>query len=341
MTSVLGIDPGFSEVRVAVLSSNGQAVLDTLSPEVNPFRWFEDRYGSHPAGVVIAGGYYAPCSPGVYRINERMAEDAARLFGWHPRNRATVGAFRYCRDCGIPGAAVEPMSSVALSPEARLSGHPDWERPGVYYAFPERASFLSACASLGLDPSVARGITVYLGDEVSVAAHRGMTIVATGDPIACEGPFGFASVGTLPATSFVEWLEAGGERAGLQDDIRERLKARSGVFAYAGAATLGDLSRELYGDNRDAIRAVMGMAYQVSKEIGRAMAALKGAAEMIVLTGPGVSLDLLVSGIEERVAKWSRVVRVPEDYCMRALVEEGRAALFSKSLKAYPEEKRS
>jgi butyrate kinase len=341
MTLVLGIDPGFSEVRVAVLAPTGQVALQTLPPEVNPFRWFEGRYGSHPAIVVIAGGVYARCLPGVYRINERMAEDAARLICWHPRNRLTVDAFEYCRDRGIPGAAMEPMSSVTLSPEARLSGHPDWERPGIYYAFPERAAFFLACASTGMDPSRARGITVYLGDEVSVAAHHGATVVATQDPVFCEGPFGFTSVGTLPATSFVEWLEAGEEHDGPQGDTREGLKARSGVFAYAGVGTLAGLSRKLSGEDRDAVRAVMGMAYQVSKEIGRAVAALKGSAEAIVLTGPGVSLDLLVTGIEERVAKWSRVVRVQEDDCMRALVEEGRAALFSESLKPYPEEKRS
>jgi butyrate kinase len=296
--------------------------------------------GSSPSGIVIAGGYYALCSPGVYLIDERMAEDGMRVAPRHPRNRMTLSALRYCREHGIPGVAVDPMSSVTLPEEARLSGYPAFERCGVYYAFPERLAFSSACASCGLDPDSARGITVHLGDEVSVAAHDGPRVVATSNPVACEGPFGFTSAGTTPAVSFITWLESGGGGSS-RDEILELLKARSGAFAYAGVTSRRELLREIMRGNRDAVRAVGSMAYQVSKEIGRAMAALKGRAEFIALTGPGASLDLLVKGIEERVAKWSPVVRVLHDDCMRALVREGLAAITTKHYLRYPEEKRS
>lgn len=337
MTEVLAIDPGFSEVRVAVLAPGGEAELHTLRPSVDPFGWFEGRYGACPSGIVIAGGYYAPCSPGTYPIDERMAEDAARLAGWHPRNRMTVRAFEYCRRHGIPGVAVDPMSSIVLPEEARFTGSTMVERRGIYYAFPERPAFVSACASLGLDPEVARGISAYLGDEVSVASHHGSRAMATGDPIACEGPFGMTGAGTLPATAFIDWLDETGRGSGSGDEIRESLKRRSGVFAYAGVTSMTELRRELARESLQATRAVRAMAYQVSKEIGRAMAALKGRAEVIVLTGPGASLDLLLSGIEERVAKWCRVACVAQDDCMRVLAREGSAALTAESLLSHSE----
>lgn len=341
MTWGLSIDPGFSEVRVAVLASCGEVELRSLPPEDDPFEWFERTYGSRPECAAIAGGYYAPCPPGVYLIDERMTGDAMRLAPWHPRNRMTVRAFEYCRDSGIPGVAVDPMSCAALSEEATLSGYPARERRGVYYAFPLRQAFRLASESSGLSPDSARGITVYLGDEVSVAAHDGPRVVATSDPIDCEGPYGFTSAGTAPAISFIPWLERGGKGSGSRDEILKTLKARSGVFAYAGVASLSGLLKEIEDGNDDAARAVRGMAYQVSKEIGRAMAALKGTAGAVVLTGPGVCVDLLVRGIEERVSKWCPVIRVSQDDCMRTLVREGLAAAAAKRFLRYPEEKRS
>ncbi|NLA60099.1 MAG: hypothetical protein GX863_03230 [Firmicutes bacterium] len=341
MTPVLSIDPGFSEVRVAALIAGGEAELRSLPPEDNPFEWFGRTYGSSPSGIVIAGGYYAQCPPGVYLIDEHMARDAMRLAPWHPRNRMTVRALEFCRGSGVPGVAVDPMSSAMLPEEAMLSGYPSHERRGVHYAFPERQAFLSACRSLGLDPDSTRGITVYLGDEVSVAAHDGPRVVATSDPIDCEGPFGFTSAGTAPATAFISWLERGKAGSCSRDEILKDLKAGSGVFAYAGVGSMSELLGEIKRGNGEAVRAVRGMAYQVSKEIGRALAALKGRAGVIALTGPGVSVDLLIEGIEERVSKWSPVIRVPQDDCTRTLVREGLSAIAAKRFLRYPEEKRS
>ena len=85
-----------------------------------------------------------------------------------------------------------------------------------------------------------------------------------------------------------------------------------------------------------------GMAYQVSKEIGRALAALKGRAGVIALTGPGGFRGPPYRGIEERVSKWGPVIRVPQDDCTRGtLVREGLSAIAAKRFLRYPEEKRS
>ncbi|HHY76415.1 MAG TPA: hypothetical protein GX500_06580 [Firmicutes bacterium] len=340
MRWVLCIDPGFSEVRVAALSETGEGELCSLSPETDVFDWALRKYGTHPESVVIAGGRYAPCPAGPYLIDERMAEDARRFSPWHPRNRMTVRVFEYCTSRGIPGVAVDPMSSAFLPEKAQLSGHPAWERRGVYYAFPALKAFSAACKSMGLDTQSARGVVAYLGDEVSVSAHDGLSVVETSDPVDCEGPYGFTSAGTAPATAFVSWLHERHAGDSLDETV-ELLKFRSGAFAYAGVPSISGFLEKLAKGDGPAVRAVRGMAYQVAKEIGRALAALKGKADAIVLTGPGVSAEPLAAEVEDRVAKWCTVVRVPHDGCMRMLGIEGFSAVVSNRFVRYPGEKRS
>lgn len=326
MNAVLAIDPGFSEVRVGVLNGNGGAgvTLRSLHAGDDPFQWFVEVYGKAPAAVAIAGGSYAPCPPGVYAVDARMAEDAAEIDGWHPRNQMTVRAFEYCSGAGVPCVALHPMSSASIAPEARLSGYPGYERRGVYYALPQLQAFRKAALALGLDPVKAPIVTAYLGDESSVAAHLGERVLDTSLPAACEGPFGFTSAGTVPATGFISWLKSEG-RPRLET-IRE-MKWRSGAFSYSGASSLDEFSRLLDEGGKGAASAVSAMAYQVSKEIGRQMAALKGEARAVALTGPGASLRPLVSAIEQRISKWCPVVCFREDLSIPALIAEGSKIL--------------
>lgn len=340
MTRVLGIDPDFSEVRVGTFEEGSDAGISlcSLGAGEDPFEWYRATRGQDPSVVAIAGGSYAPSPPGAYSLDSRLASDAARIDSWHPRNRMTVRAFEYCSAAGIRCVVLDPMSSADIAPESRLSGYPRYERRGIYYAVPQRQAYQMAVRSLGLDHKKAPIITVYLGDEVAVAAHLGERVLDTSDPVACEGPFGFTSAGTAPATAFISWLFREEKSVSL---TLEALKRRSGAFAYAGVSTMSEFRALLSENPKGALAVVDGMAYQVSKEIGREMAALRGEARAVVLTGPGATLDLLTSSIEERVCKWCEVVRIQEDLCIPALVREGLNAASVKSLLHYRGEKRS
>jgi butyrate kinase len=339
MTGIAAIDAGFSETRVGFLGDgDGGVVMHGLKAGDDPFLWLHSACPGDIRCVVIAGGSYAPCPPGVYVVDEHMAGDAAGIDGWHPRNRMTVRAFEYCSKVGIPCLALDPMLTDTVLPEARLSGYPGYERRGVYYAVPQRQAFYKAVSSLGLDAAGAPIITVYLGDETCVTAHRGDRVLDSSDPLACEGPFGLTSAGTIPATAFLAWL---GREGKAGQDLLSLLKVRSGAFSYAGVETLQELARLTREGHAGALLAVSGLAHQVSKEIGRALATLKGEAECVSITGPGASLLSLTSAIEERVGKWCPVICFREDLAIPALLREGSRALAGGGARKYPREKRS
>ena len=324
MSAVLGIDPGYSSTRVGVFDGNGTAVCTVRSGD-DPMEVGESLAGRPLSVVVVPGG------------------PPAQAYPWHPRNIMAARAGSYCATKGIPCITALPASWVELNAKARLSGFRECDRRGNFYATPQMCAFEKAAKHLGVPANSANVITVYLGDEVSVSAHSGHEVVDTSDPVACEGPFGFTSAGTLPATSFVSYLtQAGvGRTSGAAEAVRSKLKTGSGVFSYAGVGDAEALAAALAAGHEGAARGVQGMAYQVAKEVGRQIAALRGKVDCVALCGPGASLDPLVSGIELRVRKWAALLVFAEDLVMPHLIGEGIRALSSNCSLSTPRRKES
>lgn len=311
MNAVLAL---FAEYRTTSLgvAKDGETVTRLVPTDDDPFRRGEELAGDIPAVVVVPGG--------------------TRDHPWHPASRLEADARRYCAEKGARVLVVESMSSVDLTSEARLSGYKGCERRGAYHAVPQKAAFEKAVDTLSLPLGEARVVTVYLGDEVSVSAHRGNRVIDTSDPVACEGPFGFTSAGTPPAVSFVSWVEArkGNRSPGAAFELRQILKEGSGAFALAGVNDLDELSEAVARGQEAALKAVSAMAYQIAKEIGRQIACLRGRVDAVALCGPGASLTPLLSGIIGRVGKWARAIAFQGDLAVPSLLREGIAALPQK-----------
>ena len=311
MSAVLALYAEGALTHIGV-SSGSEAVYRTVAEGADPFAAGEALAGGSVSLVVVAGG------------------DAS--YPWHPCTRLEAEARRYGAKKAIPVVVVGPMDSGDLMPEARPSGHRDVVRRGVFHAMPQTAAFEKCAEALSISPEAANIITVYLGDEVAVSAHRGRRVVDTSDPVACEGPFGFRSVGTLPAVSFLGHISRlGADRSDEESQrLRRSLKEGSGAFAIAGVGSQRELVEALERERPSAVLAVSAMAYQVAKEVGREMAALKGKADAIALCGPGTSIGPLVSGIKDRVSKWAQVISFQGDLAVPYLLREGIAHLSSK-----------
>ncbi len=322
MKTVLAVEPGYRDARAAVarVDSGGDVISCTfmdLAPGSGILENVRREANVAPDVVVIPGGAYLPCPPGSHLISEKMVNEALMVASWHPRNRLTVETFQYCSEIGIPGIAAEPMSSCYLQHPALISGTPWYKRAGFFYAMPQRCVWEKVRATKGL-PGDVGGITVYLGEEVAVSSHQGGAILDSSDPVFGEGPFGLTSVGTLPATAFVSYLESLGDR----DQFRQNLKEGSGVYAYSGVNDMAGLEAALDEGQDAAVRAVKAMAYQVAKEIGRQVASLSGNVGAIGLCGPAARLSLLTQGIRQRVSKWAPV-EIVLDSTVEYLILEG------------------
>ncbi|QUL98911.1 MAG: hypothetical protein IMF26_02225 [Candidatus Fermentithermobacillus carboniphilus] len=339
MKTVVAVDPGFSGTRLFFYSfderypalDTGKTRVEILRPGEDPFSRLDRVNVTPPDVVVLPGGSYRPSPPGVYRLSDTLASDASCIAPWHPRNQMTIMAYRYCLHKKIPGIVVEPMNSAELLDEAVLSGYPAYKRRGCFYAVPQRAAWehwVSRHRETGRDLS---GITVYLGEEACVSAHKGTRVVDTSDPIMGEGPYGWRSAGTLPATAFISYMHEGG----LGERPLRKLKEDSGVYGYArnSAGTVESLVEALTKGDEKAVSGVVGMAYQVSKEIGRQTAALSGKIDVVVVCGPLVVLRDLVDGISRRVSKWAPVEVVREDLVPPVLIKEGIDVLMGKSVR--------
>lgn len=311
MSVILALDPGYLCTRIGVSGEGGRKVREVPSG-VDPFAAGEALAGAPPSIVVLPGGPPAP------------------EYEWHPRNVAIESARTYCAKKGIPCVIVQPdgpADLAGLPGNARLSGFPGCLRSPTFYGVPEADAFVRGAESVGVPSDKAGIVVVYLGEEVSVSARLGGKVVDSSDPAACEGPFGFASAGTPPSTAFVSYAASSGLPAG---DLRDRLKRGSGAFAYAGVDSVESLIAALDDGNARASRGVDGMAYQVSKEIGRQIAALHGKADCVVMCGPGAAVGSLVKGIKDRVRKWAEVLVIEEDLVMPRLFLEGTKALSPK-----------
>jgi len=95
--------------------ARGRGVLDHL-----------ERVGVEPHqldGFAARGGRLKPLPSGVYRVNEKMVEDAKRgLQGQHPANIAVVMAWDFEKKFGVPAYTVDPISVDELDERARITG---------------------------------------------------------------------------------------------------------------------------------------------------------------------------------------------------------------------------
>jgi len=340
MKGILAVDPWLSGSRLGIYTGETARKMDetrlitvTLGPGEDPFAEYETLTGSTPDIVVIPGGSYRPSRPGSYWLNDALANDASYSDFWHPRNQMTIIAYRYCLEKKVPGVVLEPMNTAELLDEATFSGVEDYTRRGVFYALPQRIAWDLVCERLGKPTKDVSGVSVYLGDECCVSCHKSGRILDTSDPIMGEGPFGFRSVGTLPATAFLALIE----RGGLGERPHKKLKEESGAYSYAGREVDSPalLEETAMAGDPGALTGLSGMTYQVSKEIGRGVAALSGRVDAIALCGPGAALRSLTLGIKSRVSKWGKVMVFEEDLIIPALVKEGIEVLMGKSPKKY------
>ncbi len=332
MRTVLAVNPGYGGVEAA-LAAEGRVTDALLSswccpPDTWDFAIVSREIDTSPSVVVIPGGIYGPSAPGTYRLTSKMAEEAAENDPFHPRNRLTVQAYRYCREQGIPGVVVEPMNTGTLAPPAEVSGLTTHTRRGVYYAFPQRIAFMESCRGLGL-ASQARGVTAYLGEEASVSSHVGDKVIDTSDPVLGEGPFGLTAAGTLPVGGFLTYLDEHPEF-----DPVSSLKRNAGAFGRANVASFDEFIAAVSRRDEAALSAVSAMGYHVSKEIGRQVACLSGKVDAIVLCGKGASVCPLRDRIAGLVGKWAPVVTYGEGE-LDLLFSRGTSVLRGEVLKEY------
>lgn len=334
---ILAINPGSTSTKIAVYENEDQIMEKTLrhsGEELAPFEKIIEQYefrkdvilkAVEEAGIDVAklsavvgrGGLLKPISGGTYAVNEAMKADlAAGLMGEHASNLGGSLASEIAKAAGAPSFIVDPVVVDEMEEVARLSGMPEIQRKSIFHALNQKAVARRCAEEMGKKYDEVNIIVSHMGGGVSIGAHLKGRVVDVNNALDGEGPFSPERTGELPVGDLIKLCFSGKYTL---DQIKKMIKGNGGLMAYLGTNDGREVEKMIENGDEKAKLVYEAMAYQISKEIGKAAAVLKGKVDAIVLTG-GLAYDKrLVGWIEERVGFISKVVVYPGEDEMSAL----------------------
>jgi butyrate kinase len=203
-----------------------------------------------------------------------------------------------------------------LTPEARVSGLPLFEREVVFHALNQKMVARTIAGQDGKRYEDCNFIVAHLGGGGSVGAHHKGRVIEVNDCSGSEGCFSPTRVGGLPARKLAE-LCLSGQYSGKE--IMSLLGRSGGVLAYLGTADMRAVQERMAGGDEKAGLIFRAMAYGVAKQIGGCFAALNCAVDYIIITGGIAHSREMVALIRDRIGKLAPVKVVPGELESEAL----------------------
>lgn len=355
MHTLLVINPGSTSTKIAIYQGENQKYSETLyhtTQELAPFSDISEQHlfrkqtieewlkcqgleKKSLSAIVARGGLLKPIPSGVYRVNDEMLSDLrAARYGKHASNLAALIAHEFAEELDIPAYVVDPVVVDELEPVARISGCPEIPRRSIFHALNQKAMARQAAKELGVSYEHANLVVVHLGGGISIGAHYQGRVIDVNNALDGEGPFSPERAGTLPATKVVEYCFA----ANLPyKELFRRLVGKGGLVAHLQTNDGRQVEEMIAAGDKTAEFYYHAMAYQISKEIGRAGAVLKGQVDAVVLTGGLAYSKLLTTWIKEYVSYLGRIMVLPGENELEALALGGLRVLMGKEVaKEYP-----
>ncbi len=339
---ILSINPGSTSTKIAVFRNTKEVFLKTIrhsTEQLDSFENITDQYAfrkqiileelesasfelENIKVIVGRGGLVKPIPSGVYRVNERLAEDLKiGILGQHASNLGGLIA----RDIAdsIPGAEAyiaDPVVVDELHDLARISGHPNFERVSVFHALNQKAIARQYAKSVSAEYEDLNLVVAHLGGGISVGAHYKGRVIDVNQALDGEGPFSPERSGTLPAGALVNMCFSG---AYAKEEILRMITGKGGLIAYLGTNDAYEVEQRAAGGDEKARLIQEAMGYQVAKEIGAMSTVLKGNVNAILLTGGIAYGKPFVDFVSERIRHIAPVFIYPGEDEMRALAMNG------------------
>jgi butyrate kinase len=239
--------------------------------------------------VVGRGGLIKPIESGVYNISGLMKEHLqSEAYGSHACNLGALIADDIA--ASLPNAVaytVDPVVVDELEPEARIAGHPEFERKSVFHALNQKAVARLYASAVNRNYEDLNLIVAHLGGGVSIGAHRHGRVVDVNNALNGEGPFTPERSGSLPSGQLADLCFSGRFQ---KPAVLSMLTGRGGMMAYLGTNDYAEVCRRALSGDENARLIRDAFIYQVIKEIGSMSAVLHGDVDSIILTG-GISYD--------------------------------------------------
>ncbi len=348
---ILVINPGSTSTKIAVYDGQKEILQQTIRHRHEDLTEFASIGEQYPfrikiikkileeggikteelSAVIGRGGLLRPMPGGVWKVNNKMLEDLKKgVMGEHASNLGGIIAFTIAEKEHIPSFIADPVVVDEMEEEARIAGHPEFERLSIFHALNQKASARKAAADLGKKYEACNFIVAHMGGGVSVGAHRKGKVIDVNNALNGEGPFSPERSGSLPAGQLVEMCFNGKYS---KTEMLKKLKGNGGLKAYLGTADGIEVENRVKKGDKKAILIMNAMGYQVAKEIGSLAAVLKGEIDGIILTGGLAYNTLLVKYIQNHISFLGRIFVYPGENEMEAL-RDGALRVLTKKEKA-------
>ncbi|MCD6546259.1 MAG: butyrate kinase [Thermotogae bacterium] len=330
MFKILVINPGSTSTKLAIFEDENMLVSKTLrhdAKELRKYKRIVDQYRFRKkiierfltengyricqfSSIIGRGGLLKPIEGGTYLVSEKMVEELkACKYGEHASNLGGILAYELAKDCEIPAFIADPVVVDEMIPEAKLSGHPDFERKSIFHALNQKAVARRAAAEMGKSYEEVNLIVVHMGGGVSIGAHMRGRVVDVNNALDGDGPFTPERSGTLPLTQLIDLCYSGKY---TYDQMKRKIKGEGGLMSYLGTNSAMEVQRMIDNGDEYARTVYQAMAYQIAKWVGKMATVLKKDVDAIVLTG-GLAYDkkYMVKWLKEYIGYIAKVLVYP------------------------------
>jgi len=280
--------------------------------------------------VVGRGGVLRPMPGGTYVVSKAMYDYLKAPKQEHASNLGALIAKPIADRIDVPAFIVDPVVVDELEPEARVAGHPNFERISIFHALNQKAVARSVSDKLGKKYEDCNFVVAHLGGGISIGAHRKGKIIDVNNALDGDGPFSAERSGGLPTGQLVEICFSGKY---TKQDVKKMLKGQGGVVAYLGTNDMMEVEKRIDNKDEKALAVFNAMCYQVSKDIGACAAVLNGDVDRVIITGGVANDKRLVEYVQNKVSFIAPVEVIPGEEEMKALAY-GALRVLNKEEKA-------
>lgn len=349
---ILVINPGTTSTKIAVYDGQTEVLKDTITHDAKKLHSFGSvaaqldyrfelikngipaEYLTNLVAVVGRGGLLRPCEGGTYKVDETLLHDAANAtYGEHASSLGSLIANRFALEANVPAFVVDPVTTDEFGEISRISGVPGIKRKCRAHALNIKATARRTANDIGKKFEETKFVVAHLGGGISIAALDGGRIADVNDGLLGMGPFSPERSGALPLQGVIDLVRDKG-----YDEAKRIFSRESGFVGYFGTSDLREVEQMIADGNEKAKLIFDAMVYQVAKEIGAMLAALKGQADGIVITGGMINSDLLRNELLGYVDKLAKVYVHAGEEEMLALAEGALRVIEGKEVaKSYGE----
>lgn len=334
---ILAINPGSTSTKVGVFENEKEIFSANITHDAEKLKEFKEvqdqlDYRSKVveeelvnAGIdlntidvfVGRGGGLVPIEGGVYKVTERLLQDARiGTSGQHPAQLASQICARFVEKYKGEAFVVNPPDTDEFHDLARVTCLKGLYRESRIHALNQKEIALRYCKEKNLSYDDINLIICHLGGGISVTAHHKGKMIDSNDIINGEGSMTPTRVGALPTVKLLKLCFSGKY---TEKELYTKLTKNGGLIDHLGTSDAREVEKRISEGDKYAKLVYDAMIYQIGKEVGSMAVVLKGKVDGIILTGGMSHSDYIVSTLKEYVSWIGPITVMAGEFEMEAL----------------------